>query len=1081
VGERKPVTAVFADIVGFTSLAEQIDPEDWTEIINAAFEQMSRRIFDYEGTIAQIQGDAIISFFGAPVAHEDDPERAVRAALAMITAMDEYGRELKLSEGFDFQIRIGIATGVVLVGNVGSDLRYDYTAIGDTMNLASRLESAAPPGGILIADKTERFVRPYFELEDIGTLELKGKSAAVQVYRVRGERSQPGPTRGVPGLESPMVGRSKELDTLLGITSSTQAGHGGVAIVVAEPGIGKSRLLSELRSKIHDHERGATANAAERETAWITGQSVSYGTRMPFHVITSLLFNVLSMNQASSPREVDLALRNLLAELLPDDDEVHGYLAYLMGLDADADTAGPNTSGASPAVRPTGEFLAERLAGALLRLLRQVSRQGPLVIAIEDLHWADTASVDLIKALLTLPDDSPVLLVATTREEPNAPGWEVLTTARERMDGALTEIRLEPLDRLGSQIMVANMLEIDSLPMPTRDLILDKADGNPLFMEEVIRMLVESGAIESRDGRWVAVVAIDQVAIPDTVHGLVLARIDQLPDGARKVLRLASCIDGQFSLPILEDVSRARGSDESIAPAIDQLEAANLVVLAGTDPELEYRFSHALIQDAAYETVLRKERREWHQLVAQAIVARYPERQDELAAQLARHFELAGESSRAVDYLLIAADRALARNAMVDAGGLYGHASNLLDAAPEDPDALAAGRRRLRIFRGTLTSRVDFLHGKDTLDFLATGRALAERLGDDSALSDVLFWEIALRQSSGERAEDSAALRDAVESMSSLAGVTGDDVHRAQALARGGMFMWWRGEFQRRIDSLQQAGALFRKAGDVIGASMAESYMAADLASIGSFDEADQRIQESRILSEAADTLAKLDFQLAEAAVAGIRGDHGTSIKFAGQCFKGSAEIGALACATVSGMVLGYSQMAVGDVSGARESLERSIEFATQGYLAPMRLRAHVLLAAVDGVSGDMDKAESGFDQALQGFGSMGGTHGEAEAHLARGMVLATHPAGDAHRALEDLDAAAVVFSTLGARPALARTQRARGLALARIGEAAEADGSLVLAATMADEMGLKDGPWPASLAELQAMQAAEVPIQTLD
>ncbi len=211
VGERKPVTAVFADIVGSTSLAEQIDPEDWTEIINAAFEQMSRRIFDYEGTIAQIQGDAIISFFGAPVAHEDDPERAVRAALAMITAMDEYGRELQLSEGIDFQIRIGIATGVVLVGNVGSDLRYDYTAIGDTMNLASRLESAAPPGGILIADKTERFVRPYFELEDIGTLELKGKSAAVQAYRVRGERSQPGPTRGVPGLWSPMVGRSKEL------------------------------------------------------------------------------------------------------------------------------------------------------------------------------------------------------------------------------------------------------------------------------------------------------------------------------------------------------------------------------------------------------------------------------------------------------------------------------------------------------------------------------------------------------------------------------------------------------------------------------------------------------------------------------------------------------------------------------------------------------------------------------------------------------------------------------------------------------------------------------------------------------
>jgi class 3 adenylate cyclase/tetratricopeptide (TPR) repeat protein len=1071
VGERKPVTAVFADIVGSTTLAESIDPEDWTLIINAAFDEMSRCIFDYEGTIAQLQGDAIISFFGAPVAHEDDPERAVRAALAMTAAMESYREEVRQSHGIDFRIRIGISTGLVLVGNVGSDLRYDYTAIGDTMNLASRLEGAAEPGQVLIADRTEHFVRALFELEDIGSLDLKDKTDAVRAFRVVGEQAVPGPTRGLEGLDSSMVGRDAELAELLDLSATVRAGRGRSAVIIAEPGLGKSRLLRELRSAIDRVDE--TSETGTREMSWVVGQGSPFGARMPFHLVTSLLLDLLGLTAANPPEEVGAALHGLLGELLPGDTEAIAYLAFLMGLDDDA-------SDGHDVARANGEFVSERLSATVLRLLKGVAAQGPLVVVIEDLHWADAASVELLKAVITAPDEASVLVICATRDEPSAPGWEVVTAMRERSGRALTEIALEPLDEGDSSRLVANLLEIESLAPETREIILTKAEGNPFFVEEVIRMLIDQGVIEQVDGRWRATGSGVAVAIPDTLHGLILARIDRLPQDARRVLRIASCIERRFPLSLLEDIVRASGLEVGIGAALVRLEAANLVTLFRTAPELAYRFSHALIQDAAYETVLRQERREWHGLVAEAILARWPDREDEMADRLARHFELAGNAPRAVDYLLIAAERALARNAMVDARGLFAHAAELL-GDPSDTDTDTVGRQRLRILMGTLASGLELVRGDAAMELLATGRDLAEGLGDWAALSDVLFWEVTLRETIGERPEQSPRLREAVERLESLGDVAGDDLQRAQALSRSGNYLWWSGQFHRSLESLERASTLFRENGDVIGASMAESYMAADLANLGRFEEADRRMQESRALADQADELTKLDFHIAEASMAGIRGDYAASIRFAGECFEGSMEMGAMACAAVSGMVLGGSQMAMGETDDARDSLERSLDYANQNYMAPMRLRGRVLLASLDGADGKIQRAEDGFRTALSGYVSMGGAYGQAEARLARGRVLATHPDGDAERALEDLDAAAEAFSSLQARPALARTYRARGMALARLGQADEANRSLELAASMATEMGLMDGPWPQVITELPASPTGASPIKLVN
>jgi class 3 adenylate cyclase/tetratricopeptide (TPR) repeat protein len=1126
VGERKPVTAIFADIVGSTSLAERIDPEDWVEVINTAFDALSRCIFDYEGTIAQLLGDAIVGFFGAPVAHEDDPERAVRAALDMTAAMETYGAELRRSHGIDFRIRVGISTGPVLVGNVGSDLRYDYTAIGDTMNISSRLQGEAPPGGILISDRTERFVRPLFELEDVGALDLKGKTEAVRAYRVLGLRHQPGPTRGLAGLASPMVGREAELASLVQLARTIRAGRGRVAVVIAEPGLGKSRLLAEARAAVADREadtapesaptqperthpgRGtsptgthataetiagagptpgsdtAAAEAGWRETAWVTGRAVSFGARLPFHVVNSLLLDVLGMREMSDPVEADAALRHTIAELAIDPAEVYPFLAYQMGLPL------PPGQDAEMA-RISADLLAERIGAALLQLLKAVASQGPLVVAIEDTHWADRASVTLIKSLLTLADEAAVLLICTTRDEPLSPGWGVVTAARARVGRALTEIRLTPLDRDHSTDLVANLLEIESLPASTRGLILAKAEGNPFFVEEVIRMLIDGGVIARRDDRWVATATAGEVQIPDTLNGLILARIDRLPDHARRLLRLASCIDRQFAVPLLEDVARSGGLGESVGEALGRLEAANLLTLAATDPDVEYRFSHALIQDAAYESMLRQERREWHLTVAAALLDRYPDRAAEFAGRLAHHFEQGGDQLKAVRYLVIEAERAMARAALVDAQSLFEHAYALLAPVSDEihaqplatpPEELHERLRlSIRVALGRVAAGFAFVKSEEALAIVREARAMAERLADDAAIADLLRWEVFFRRAQGEQPSGSPGLAAALDRLDSLPAADAADVHLALTLFETGRMLLLRGEYAASLASLEQATEAMARRGDAIGMSMAEGYKGANLASQGDFAGAEEHLRRAYKLATGADRLAMVDYRLAEATVRAVRGDFQASARISSDCLETATDLGALSCATISGVVLGGAQLATGHGLLAQRTLERSVELADQGFLAPLGPRASAFLASALGASGDLERSDQGFQSAIRELTRMSNPHNLAEARLLRGLMLAQRPAGDAAEALRDVELAQATFESLGARPDLARALRARGTILGQLDRLAEADEALAAAAAMAAEMGLLDGPWPRDLAELQALRRAAPPIEPLD
>jgi class 3 adenylate cyclase len=543
-GERKPVTALFADIVGSTTLAEQMDPEDWTQVINEAFELMSGAVFRYEGTIAQLQGDAMLAFFGAPVAHEDDPTRAILAALAMIEATDEFARQLKQTHGIDFRIRAGINTGPVVVGNVGTDLRYEYTALGDAVNVAARMQTAAQPGTVLVTDSTYRLADAAFDAVDLGEIEVKGKSEPVHVYRVLARREASVSRRGLAGvgLESPMIGRDAALETVRSLLEVVRAGRGRVGFVVGEPGIGKSRLLAELkRSEARDHADPVT---------WLEGRCVSYGRNVPYLLLIDLVRATLGIPLNASETDARRILDDELARWLDQEGaDTVPYLAHLLSLPLRADEA--------DRAKLDPDVLQGRYAVAIYRLIRHIAEAAPVVLVCEDIHWADAASIEVLRQLLPILVQHKVLFLGVLRAETDSGGWALMSQAREVFGAAMTEVRLEPLTEAESRELVAHLLEIESLPSEVRDTILARAEGNPFFVEEVVRMLIERGVIERTDRRWVASAGASTVEIPETLHGLLLARIDQLPESAKRSLRVASVIGRQFPVRVLDSVLAA--------------------------------------------------------------------------------------------------------------------------------------------------------------------------------------------------------------------------------------------------------------------------------------------------------------------------------------------------------------------------------------------------------------------------------------------------------------------------------------------------------------------------------------------
>jgi class 3 adenylate cyclase len=540
-GERRVVTILFVDVVGSTALSEQVDVETWTRIMNDVVDQVIPVIYRYEGTIARMLGDSLLAFFGAPVAHEDDPSRAVRAALDIINKGKAQATELRKELGIEFALRTCIHTGTVIINSVSDNLKYEFTAMGGAVNLTSRIKFAAKPMTIVITEHTHRFIDPIFDCTALEPVSVKGWKEPVRVYRVDGVRLQPGRLRGIQGLVSPMVGRDAELKALNQLCDTVRAGLGRAVIIVGEPGLGKTRLIAEWRADVGEETKG-------NPPIWAEGRCLSFGQGLAYHLLINLLRSLFGISDNFEETEAHTIVSERISALFGDEMmEIYPYIGDLLSLDLEPE-ARALVSLPDPQVLQTHYYQAVR------RLLESLAERQPVVLVLEDLHWADPSSVDILVRLFPVTSLGAVLVCLVTRDERDTSGWRMVNMARETMAGSLSELTLVPLSENDSRKMVANLLEIEALPEQVRKIILKKSEGNPFFVEEVVRMLIDQGAIVRSDQGWVAGVGFDNVKIPDNLQGLLLARIDRLPDDVKMILRVASVIGRKFPVQVLEQV-----------------------------------------------------------------------------------------------------------------------------------------------------------------------------------------------------------------------------------------------------------------------------------------------------------------------------------------------------------------------------------------------------------------------------------------------------------------------------------------------------------------------------------------------
>ncbi len=661
--ERKPVTVLFADLAGSTELATRHDPEHLRALLTAFFDEMRQQIEAFGGTVEKYAGDAIMAVFGVPRVGEDDAERAVRAAVAMRGSLDQLNPMFEQEYGVRLALRVGIATGeaVATTGAVN-----EFMVTGEVANLAARLQTAG--AGVVLSEGTYRLLEPLLDAESLPPLELKGFPRPMTAYRLHGLRTLESRVRGVPGLSSPVVGRDREIAALRARVDELRRGRGQVVFLVGEAGIGKTRLKVDLRESLRDGVR------------WLEGRCQSYTQSTSYAPIVQILRSLTGLATAEPATIARARLRAALRALAgPRAEQVQPALAHLLGVDLGS---GP------PAVSADARSVQSELVLAIRILLEGLARRDAVVLAIEDLHWADVASVELLTVLLELTDLLPLMILLTARPETDADAWSLRFHAERNYPHRVTEVRLPPLAPEDSERLADNLLRVSDLPESLRARVLERAEGNPFFLEEILRTLIEEGVLRREGERWVAAAELEPTPMPTTLRGVLAARIDRLPTPAKMTLQRAAVVGRFFTHRALEALAEP---GEDVGRALAHLLRAELIREWARLPERQYVFKHALTQEAAAASLLSEPRKALHAAVARHLEETGADVAAEHAAVLAHHWYEAADWERALHYALRAAERARALYARPEAVGHHWRALELLDRLPSTRD-----RRRLR-------------------------------------------------------------------------------------------------------------------------------------------------------------------------------------------------------------------------------------------------------------------------------------------------------------------------------------------------------------------------------------------------
>jgi class 3 adenylate cyclase/predicted ATPase len=770
--ERRQLTVLFCDLADSTSLARQLDPEDYREVVRIYQAACGAVIQRFDGYIAQYLGDGLLVYFGYPQAHEDDAQRAVRAGLEMLAAMVPLQARLAADNDFRLAVRLGIHTGLVVVGAMGTGGRQEQLALGDTPNIAARLQGLATPDTVVVSDATWRLVQGYFACDDLGRQFLKGVEAPVQAYRVLGASGAQSRLDVVsPHGLTRLVGRETEVAVLCERWALARDGLGQVVLLSGEAGIGKSRLVVALKEQVAD----------EPHIRWECRCS-PYFHDSALYPLIELAQRALQFGRDEAP---EVKLQKIAVALerygLAQPETVALWAALLSVPLADA----------YPPLTLTPQRQKQKTLDAIVALLIALAAEQPVLFIVEDVHWIDPSTLEFLTLLIDQGPAACLLTLLTCRPEFQAP-WSF------RAD--LTPLTLQRLPRVQVPQMVRRVAGGKTLPPEVVEQIVTKTDGVPLFVEELTKMVLESGLLQEREDRYELTGPLPPLAIPATLHDSLMARLDRLAT-VKAVAQLGATIGRTFAYELLQAVSPV--DETMLQHGLQQLVEAELVYQHGVLPQAIYTFKHALIQDAAYQSLLRSTRQQYHQRIAQMLAEQFPETAETQPELLAHHYTEAGFSEPAIGYWQRAGRQAARRSAHVEAIAHLTKGLELLLRLPETP-ARAQDELSLQIALGASFVITQGYSATTSERAYARARVLCEQVGDVAQLSRVFFalWGIY-----ANRAEHRTARQLAAELLS-LAQRLHNPTTLLVAHHTMGSTLYWLGELPQARDSLEHALAL---------------------------------------------------------------------------------------------------------------------------------------------------------------------------------------------------------------------------------------------------------------------------------
>ncbi len=767
-GERKQVTVLFADMKGSMELLADRDPEDARKLLDPIIEHMMEAVHRYEGTVNQVMGDGIMALFGAPLAHEDHAVRACYAALRMQESVKKYAEQVQKTEGIPVQVRVGLNSGEVVARSIGSDLKMDYTAVGQTTHLAARMEQMAMPGSILMTNDTLQLVEGYVQVKSLGPVNVKGMNDPVKVHEVTGaglarSRLQAAVTRGLTRF----VGRTTEFDMLCQALDRAKAGHGQVVALVGEPGVGKSRLFWEFTHSRHTVD-------------WLIVESgsVSYGKATAYLPVIDLLKGYFDIQDRDDARKIR---EKVTGKLLTLDKALESTLpAFLALLDVPFSDVGWETS--DPPQR------RQRTLEAIKHLLLRESQVQPVLLVFEDLHWIDSETQAVLESLVESLPTSRLLLLVNYRPE---------YRHRWAIKRYYSQLRIDPLPPEGAGELLQALLGRDTSLLPLKLLLIERTEGNPFFLEETVRTLVETKVLIGERGSYFLAKPIERTQVPATVQAVLAARIDRLLPADKLLLQSASVIGKDFSFALLQAIAEL--TDEPLRRGLTHLQAAEFLFETDFFPDLEYTFKHALTHEVAYKSLLRSSRQNCHERIARILEQRFPNVAETQPQLLAHHYTEAGFGVQAIPYWQRAGERANERAAHAEAISYFSKGLELLKAAPDTCECL---QRKLSLY--TLLGRTlkDARgYGDPEVEQAYTrARELCRHIGEAPQLFSTL---LGLSIYFVVRAELQTA-RELGEQLLEMAQRVDDSVLWVEAHYAMGVTCFWMGEFDPAREHLEQ-------------------------------------------------------------------------------------------------------------------------------------------------------------------------------------------------------------------------------------------------------------------------------------